>query len=220
MGHSRKPPEGAAGFPAFYPILDTDVAAARSLEPLALCRAWLDAGVRFFQLRAKHLQGAELLALAEACIQLAAGAGARVIINDRADIAHLSGAAGVHLGQDDLSPRDVRRLLPASAIIGWSTHVDEQVRAAARLPVDYIAIGPVFDTRSKAQPDPVVGLEGVRRAVDLAAGVPVVAIGGITLETAPAVLAAGASSVAVIGDVMHRDAGDRARAYLAVVKRS
>jgi thiamine-phosphate pyrophosphorylase len=215
---SQKRPEFAAGFPAFYPILDTDVAESRALDPLDVCRAWLDAGVTLLQLRAKRLQGAALLALAEACVRIASDAGAAVIINDRADVASLSGAAGVHLGQDDLRPGDIRRLLPAPALVGWSTHNDDQVRIAADMPVDYLAIGPVFGTHSKQRPDPVVGLDGVRRAVALAAGRPVVAIGGITLETAPAVIAAGASSIAVIGDVLRADVAAQARAYLAALE--
>jgi thiamine-phosphate pyrophosphorylase len=132
-------------------------------------------------------------------------------------VARLGGADGVHLGQDDLRPDGARVLLPSPALIGWSTHNDAQVRNALTMPIDYLAIGPVFDTRSKWRPDPVVGLDGVRRAAAMADGRPIVAIGGITIETAAAVLAAGASSVALIGDVTHGDAGARARAFLTAV---
>lgn len=200
--------------PRFYPILDVDVATSRGLDPLAVLDAWLDAGVRLVQLRAKQMPGGPFLDLADACSRLATSAGAIFIVNDRVDVARLSGASGVHLGQDDLTPDAARALLPAPALIGWSTHNDEQVRAAAEMPVDYLAIGPVFGTRSKARPDPEVGLAGVRRAAALAAGRPLVAIGGITAASAGSVLAAGASSVAVIGDVLHTDAGARARAFL------
>jgi thiamine-phosphate pyrophosphorylase len=201
--------------PSFYPILDLDTARARSLDPVAVCTDWLDAGVRLVQLRAKHAGGAEFLDLAERCGRLAADAGAIFIVNDRVDVARLSGATGAHLGQDDLPPAAARLMLPAPALLGWSTHNETQLRAAADMPIDYVAIGPVFETGSKARPDPVVGLDGVRRAAELAAGRPVVAIGGITLETAPEVLAAGASTVAVIGAVLHTDAAARARAFLA-----
>lgn len=216
MVRSPKPPDETVRpvFPSFYPILDVDIARARSLDPMAVLDAWLDAGVRLVQLRAKHATGAALLDLADRCARLAADAGAIFIVNDRADVARLSGATGVHLGQDDLPPEAARRLFPAPAIVGWSTHNEAQLRAAAAMPIDYVAIGPVFETGSKARPDPVVGIDGVRRAVELAAGRPVVAIGGITLETAPDVLAAGAASVAVIGAVLHEDAGARARAFL------
>ncbi|ODS56080.1 MAG: thiamine-phosphate diphosphorylase [Acidobacteria bacterium SCN 69-37] len=204
--------------PAFYPILDIDVARARALRPLDVLTAWLDAGVTLVQLRAKSLDAADLLALADQCSQATRAAGARLIVNDRVDVAVLSGADGVHVGQDDLPPAAVRRLLPAPALVGWSTHTPAQLEAAAAMPIDYVAIGPVFETRSKAQPDPVVGLEGVRQAVALAAGRPVVAIGGITLDRVSDVLAAGASSMAVIGDVLHAEAGPRARAFLAAAR--
>lgn len=206
----------ALALPAFYPILDVEVAAARQLEPLTVLRGWLDAGVRLVQLRAKHLHGAALLDLADGAARLAAEAGAIFIVNDRVDVARLSAATGVHLGQDDLPPAAARRLLQDDAIVGWSTHNEAQMRAAAAMPIDYLAVGPVFDTTSKRRPDPVVGLDGVRRGVALAGGRPVVAIGGITLETAPAVLAAGASTVAVIGDVLRADAGARVRAFVAL----
>lgn len=205
--------------PAFYPILDVDVAGARGLDPLTVLGGWLQARVRLVQLRAKRLTGVALLDLADRCARMAAEAGALFIVNDRADVAWLCGAAGVHLGQDDMPPDAARRLLRPSALVGWSTHNDDQLRWAAGLPIDYVAIGPVFGTRSKERPDPVVGIDGVRRAVGLAAGRPVVAIGGITLETASDVLDAGASSIAVIGDVLHADAAARARAFLQATRR-
>ena len=219
MAVSPRPPEtrAVAAFARFYPILDVDVVASRRLDPLTVLDAWLDAGVRLFQLRAKQMDSGAFLDLADLCARAARLAGAVFIVNDRVDVARLSGAAGVHLGQDDLRPDGARVLLPAPALVGWSTHNDAQVREALTLPIDYLAIGPVFDTSSKLRPDPVVGLDGVRRAAALAGGRPVVAIGGITIETAAAVLAAGASSIALIGDVTHADAGARARAFLAAV---
>jgi thiamine-phosphate pyrophosphorylase len=124
--------------------------------------------------------------------------GVRLIINDRADIALALGADGVHLGQDDLPPAAARELLGERAVIGCSTHNEEQAREAIELPVDYIAIGPVFQTSSKENPDPVVGLEGLRRVRRIVGQIPLVAIGGVSAENAREVLTAGADSLAVI----------------------
>jgi len=127
---------------------------------------------------------------------------AAIIVNDRVDVALISGAAGAHVGQDDLGPRETRRLLGATAIVGYSTHSREQVARASSEPVSYIAIGPVFGTRTKATGYDPVGLDAVAEAARASQGLPIVAIGGITLETAPDVVAAGASAVAVIGDLL------------------
>jgi thiamine-phosphate pyrophosphorylase len=157
------------------------------------------------------------LNLAQALATRAEQAAATFIVNDRADIAAAVGASGLHVGQDDLSPAEVRPLLPPPALIGVSTHNRQQIEIACGQPVDYIAIGPVFSTRSKKNPDPVVGLEGVREAVTMAGKLPVVAIGGIAAETAPAVLAAGAASVAIISDLLVGDPAARIRTYLALL---
>lgn len=134
-------------------------------------------------------------------------------MNDRADIARLAAADGVHLGQDDLAPAAARVILGPSATIGLSTHTVSQLDAAATEPVDYIAIGPVFGTATKDTGYDAVGLEMVRRAATY--GRPVVAIGGITLDTAASVIAAGARSVAVIGDLLTSgDPTARVRAYV------
>jgi thiamine-phosphate pyrophosphorylase len=127
---------------------------------------------------------------------------ASVIVNDRADLAVLAGAAGVHVGQDDLAPADARQLLGADAIVGVSTHTVEQIEAALREPVSYIAVGPIFATRTKDTGYSAVGLEFVSVAERLAAPTPIVAIGGITLDNARSVIDAGAASVAVIGDLL------------------
>jgi thiamine-phosphate pyrophosphorylase len=121
------------------------------------------------------------------------------VVNDRADVAKLLGAA-LHLGQDDLAPSDARRILPASSIIGFSTHNEQQLRAGDAEPVDYLAIGPIFATGSKQNPDPVVGVDRLR-ALRALTQKPLVAIGGITRELAPQVFQAGADSVAIIGDL-------------------
>ncbi len=140
-------------------------------------------------------------------VTLARPAGAAVIVNDRADIALLSGADGVHVGQEDLEPVDARRILGGSATIGISTHSLEQVREASRLPVSYIAVGPVFHTSTKATGRPEVGTVFVREAAAILRGAgepatPLVAIGGITLDRAQEVIRAGAASVAVISDLL------------------
>jgi thiamine-phosphate pyrophosphorylase len=200
-----------------YAILDVGLCRRRGMDPLVVAAGWLDEGVRLIQLRAKELQAGEFLALATTLSTEARRAGATFLVNDRADVALLSRASGVHLGQDDLAPEDARRLLPPPAMIGVSTHTDEQVSAAVARKVDYLAIGPVFETHTKDRPDPVVGLEGVRRAAALAAGLPVVAIGGITLEQAQAVIGAGASSVAVISDLFAGGTRLRVREFLAAL---
>ncbi len=126
-----------------------------------------------------------------------------VIVNDRVDIAVLSGAAGVHVGQEDVSAEQAQRLLPSGAVIGLSTHTAPQLDAALKAPITYVAIGPVFATGTKDTGYNAVGLGAVReRAARVAGRLPVVAIGGITLERAPAVIAAGATSVAVISDLL------------------
>jgi len=138
-------------------------------------------------------------------VRAAAPYRAAIIVNDRADLAALSGAAGVHVGQDDLAPAAARAIVGPAAVVGYSTHTVEQVRAAVNEPVSYIAVGPVFGTRSKETGYEAVGLELVAAAAGVAGDIPIVAIGGITLETAPSVLAAGAASVAVIGDLLSGD---------------
>lgn len=128
--------------------------------------------------------------------------GASVVVNDRADLARMAGAAGVHVGQDDLAPKAARELLGPSAIVGYSTHTVRQIEAAVAEPIAYLAIGPVFGTQTKETGYTPVGLDLVRTAARLSRGIPVVAIGGITIETVPSVLDAGASCVAVIRDLL------------------
>jgi thiamine-phosphate pyrophosphorylase len=186
--------------PRVYPILDTQSVTARACDPRAVARAWLDGGARILQYRHK---GAWTRAIFEQAEQIAAGCreqGAMFVINDRADIARLMGA-GLHVGQDDLAPGDARSLLGPGGFLGYSTHNPDQLDAAAVQPVNYVAIGPVFATASKDRPDPTIGLHDLKswcRRCDR----PLVAIGGITRETAPAVFAAGADSIAVIGDLL------------------
>lgn len=207
---------------SLYAILDIDAATAAGHDPLAVADAWLDAGVRLFQMRAKHLPGGAVFDLACTLADRARAAGATFVVNDRVDVAHLSGATGVHLGQTDLTPADARLLLGDSGVVGLSTHNAAQIDLAVAAPVDYVAVGPVYGTLSKANPDPVVGLALIAVASETlrARRMPVVAIGGITLERAPAVLEAGADSVAVISDLLIGDPGARARAYLRALRGS
>ena len=188
-----------------YAILDVDLTFSRGLAPLEVVDAWLDAGVRLFQLRAKSMTGGPMLDLADTLAAKASKAGATFIVNDRADVAAMANADGVHVGQDDLPPAAARAIVGDGLYVGVSTHSLEQLRAAMGEPVDYLAIGPVFSTASKANPDPVVGLDTVRDAARVAPTLPLVAIGGITLDTAPGVIAAGASAVAVISNLLSSD---------------
>jgi thiamine-phosphate pyrophosphorylase len=184
------------------------------LSPLTVLDVWLDAGVTLVQLRSKSASTGAFLDMADAARAATARSGARLIINDRADIARMVGADGVHVGQDDLTPADVRSIMGPTAWIGLSTHSAAQAAAAAASGASYLAIGPVFATHTKgARVDPVVGLDGVREACGVAAGLPVVAIGGITAREAGAVIAAGATSIAVIGDLVHGDPAERVRAF-------
>jgi thiamine-phosphate pyrophosphorylase len=175
--------------PNFYPIVDT----ADAAEPI------LEAGARILQFRHKGVFSRQTFEEAERIAALCRDAHALFVINDRADIAMLLDAA-LHLGQDDLPPADARRIMPPGRIIGFSTHNADQLQSGDREPVDYLAIGPIFATGSKQNPDPVVGLEQLRTLRTLTRK-PLIAIGGITRETALSVFEAGADSVAIIGDL-------------------
>jgi thiamine-phosphate pyrophosphorylase len=186
--------------PRLYPILDTEILAARGFGITQAAHAFLEGGAAVLQYRHKSFWDRTAFALAGEVAGLCREAGASFIVNDRADIALLL-EGGLHLGQDDLPPRDARRLMGMGAVIGFSSHNGQQLSTAGGEPVDYVAFGPVFPTASKRNPDPTTGIERLkewRAWVDK----PLVAIGGITRETAPAVLAAGADAVAVIGDLL------------------
>jgi thiamine-phosphate pyrophosphorylase len=201
-------------------ILDIETAARAGWAPLDLATAFLDGGARLLQVRAKTMSSAALVDLATAVVRVAKTYDAAVIVNDRVDVARMVGAAGVHVGQDDLPPAEARRLLGPDAIVGYSTHSVTQIRTAMGEPVTYIAVGPVFGTRTKDTGYDAVGLELVSAAAREAPSTPIVAIGGITLETAPSVLAAGASSVAVIGDLLvGGNPRARTNAYLQALAR-
>jgi len=201
--------------PRLYAIIDAAQTGNRSTA--AVSDALLAAGVKLIQYRDKQ---ASSRVLYENSLELAARArqaNAVLIVNDRADVARVVQADGVHVGQDDLSVELVRRVLGAGKRIGCSTHHPDQVRDADRSPADYIAFGPIFETQGKQQPDPVVGLEGLRDARRLTRK-PLVAIGGITLKNARAVMEAGADSVAVISDLLTPDdIESRARDFLKLL---
>jgi thiamine-phosphate pyrophosphorylase len=181
--------------PRLYAIVDP--AQGRGRSAVELTGALLAAGVRLIQLRDKQAASVELYEAAQRVGELVRRAGGTFIVNDRADIAKAVDADGVHVGQDDLPVESARAILGPDKIIGYSTHYLEQVLEADRSTADYVAFGPVYATASKQNPDPVVGLEGLR-AARRATSKPLVAIGGITLENARAVIEAGADSVAVI----------------------
>ncbi len=187
-----------------YAIADADVAARAGWVLPDLADAYLQAGARFLQVRAKDAPSADLLRWID---DLAAHAtpDTWIIVNDRVDVALAAGVRRVHLGQDDLPAIDARRLLGPSGVIGLSTHTDRQVDDACGLPIDYIAVGPVFGTRTKATGYAPVGtalVRAAREAVTAREGPPIVAIGGVTLERAAEVIDAGADAVVVISDLL------------------
>ena len=185
--------------PAVYPILDTALLARLSLPVLDVAEALVEGGARFLQLRHKDNWTREAYHSATELASFLRAAQVDFIINDRADIAKMLDA-GLHVGQHDLPPKDARAIVGDHAILGVSTHNETQLCAAATEPCHYLALGPIFTTGSKENPDPVVGLEELARLRPLVAK-PLVAIGGITLESAPDVWCAGADSIALIGDL-------------------
>jgi thiamine-phosphate pyrophosphorylase len=200
-------------FPNFYPIVDADLIDQRGAEIAAFTGALKAAGVQLLQYRDKAGGPQEVLARAAVILEVVAGNGCRLIMNDRADLAVLAEWDGVHVGQGDLSPEDAKAVVlrtithPSQEREGWatrimpwvgvSTHTEEQVRVADASCADYVAVGPVFATGTKMDAEPVIGLEGVRRARRLTKK-PIVAIGGITRGNARSAIDAGADSVAVI----------------------
>ena len=199
----------------FYPIVDADLCRSRALSPRAIAVSCFRGGARVLQLRVKSGGSAAFLDLAAAVVEEARPFGAAVIVNDRADIARQAGAAGVHVGQDDLPPAEVRAIF-GPGVIGLSTHDPAQVVEALASAADYVAVGPIFGSATKDTGYDARGLDLVRRAAHR--GKPIVAIGGITLERAAAVIAAGAASVAVISDALTGgDPEARTREYLRII---
>jgi thiamine-phosphate pyrophosphorylase len=201
-------------FPPLYAILDaTPTQPTDSLVSLAQKLA--TAGVQLIQLRAKHVPARQFQEIATALLA-AAPKNARIIINDRPDIASIAHAAGVHVGQEDLPVEAARQICPTPQWVGISTHNLEQLEAADRTSADYIAVGPIYPTTTKLNPDPVVGLDLIRAARRVTRK-PIVAIGGITIVSAAEVFQAGADSVAIISDLINApDPSQRAREYLSL----
>ena len=185
--------------PRIYPITDTTISGLSHCEQV---KRLIAGGATLIQLRDKRASSRVFYSDAQAAIQIARSAGVKLIINDRVDIALALRADGVHLGQEDMPVDAARRILGDQAVIGFSTHNLEQIREALRLPIDYLAFGPIFPTTSKRNPDPVAGLNQLKRACEMVLPMPVVAIGGINRSNAPEVLNAGASAVAVISAVL------------------
>jgi thiamine-phosphate pyrophosphorylase len=203
----------------FYGIADVSVLRSRGLGLEEGLLALLASGAPIVQLRWKGAPAGELLEAARKLVSLCDAAGALSIVNDRVDVAIASGAGGVHLGQDDLPLASARGMLREGALIGVSTHDLRQVEQAVAAGADYIGFGPVFSTSTKDNPDPVVGIEGLRETVGLVSGrLPVVAIGGIDLSRVLTVARAGADLAAVISEVLgHPDAVARGRAVHAAM---
>jgi len=182
--------------PRVYPILDSGALEACGVRPETAAAAWIEGGAEILQIRHKAHWSRDFFERAREIARMCREAGVTLVVNDRADFAMLL-SAGLHVGQDDLPPRDARTLMGPDAVIGFSSHNPSQLCAAGGEPVDYVALGPVFATASKLNPDPVVGVEEFARCRSLIEK-PLVAIGGISLENAPDVWNAGADSVALI----------------------
>ena len=185
--------------PTIYPITDRVMTGMSHYEQVQALAA---GGASLIQLREKSLSARAFIEEARACVKFGKERGLLILINDRVDVALSSGAAGIHLGQDDMEPRDARAILGSEAIIGYSTHSLAQVADAGELPIDYIAIGPVFPTESKVAPDDVVGVEMVTGVKRLVGSLPLVGIGGIGRDSLGDVIRAGANSVAMISGVL------------------
>ena len=187
--------------PRLYPIVDAEMLASRGIALRTFAEELRDAGVTLLQYRDKLGGRGEILRNAAILTEVFARRNATLVMNDSPALANLARWNAVHVGQDDAAVSEARAAMPQGALVGCSTHTDRQIIAADAAGADYIAIGPVFATSTKKDAEPVVGLEGVRRARALTAR-PLVAIGGITIENASSVIEAGADSVAVIGALL------------------
>ncbi len=189
--------------PRIYPITNTEISIFSHVEQV---EQLISGGAKLIQLRDKKSSSVEFYEQAKLAVNLVNKHNVTLLINDRVDIALAVEANGVHLGQNDLSPIYARELLGESAIIGYSTHTISQAIAATKLPINYVAIGPVFATSTKENPDEIVGLDGLKKVREAIGDFPLVAIGGITLENAAEVLQF-ADSVAVIGAILKNSKG-------------
>ncbi|HKW34385.1 MAG TPA: thiamine phosphate synthase [Candidatus Acidoferrum sp.] len=201
--------------PRLYVILD---AALLTIPETECARQLVDAGVRLLQYRNKTASSGDLLEISKRLSAELSPRGVTFIVNDRADVAALAGASGVHVGQEDLGAEEARTVVGRSRLVGVSTHNREQFEQAVATSADYIAMGPIFSTSTKENPDPVVGVEFIRE-MRLLTDKPLVAIGGMTLERAVGLVQAGADSVAVISDILRAPKPEeRAREYLEVLE--
>lgn len=191
--------QSAFRLPRVYPLTDTQLSGLSHAEQVGLLSL---GGATLVQLREKQMSPREFYEQAKAAVTVADQCSVRLIINDRVDVALAVGANGVHLGQDDMPPEAARKLLGEHAIVGFSTHNVEQASEASKLPIDYLAIGPIFTTATKSDTAPVLGLEGLRAVRQAIGDFPLVAIGGITSSNARDVIDAGADSVAVISTLL------------------
>jgi len=200
----ESPPHGdfilPTEIPKIYPITDTEVSGLPHAEQVRRLAA---GGARFIQIRDKNVSGREFYESALSALEIARSVGVKIIINDRVDIALAIRADGVHLGQDDLPPAEARKILGENAIVGFSTHTVEQALAAANEPIDYIAIGPIYPTTSKTNPDDVLGISGLKMVRQAIPAIQLVAIGGITHANISDVFATGADSAAVISYLLN-----------------
>jgi thiamine-phosphate pyrophosphorylase len=207
--------------PRLYPILDADALARAGVPLSTVAHALRDAGVRWLQYRDKRASDAEVVERMRELRAIFPAGQAVLLLNDRVHLCVAVEADGVHIGQEDMAPAKARRMLGPARLLGVSTHSVKQLRAALKTgATDYLAIGPVFGTSSKENPDPVVGLEGVRAARELTR-LPLVAIGGITGGNAREVIEAGADSVAVISGLLPEDGkgmAQRVRDFLAFLR--
>jgi thiamine-phosphate pyrophosphorylase len=201
-----------------YAITDTRISGLSHAQQVARL---IEGGARLIQLREKHLSPREFFKDAQQAMLIARPSQTEIIINDRVDIALALRADGVHLGQTDLPPAAARRLFGPAAVIGYSAHNSSQVAAAAAMPIDYLAMGPVFTTATKENPDPVTGVDGLRRARAEWPEIPMVAIGGITLANAAEVFTAGVSAAAVVSAILENpsEISARMRAFIDQLER-
>jgi len=185
--------------PKIYPITDTRLTKLSHTEQV---ERLIKGGALMIQLREKYASPKEFYDDAKTAIEIARKTGVKIIINDRVDIALALKADGVHLGQDDLPPAKAREILGEKSIIGFSTHSTRQAVEAAQFPIDYVAIGPVFATTTKENPDEIVGIEGVKLVREAIGDFPLVAIGGISAKNFSQVIESGADSAAVIKSIL------------------
>lgn len=190
---------GFTGLPRVYPLTDVVMSGLSHAEQVQLLST---GGATLVQLREKQMPAREFYEEAGAAVEVGRQRGVTLIINDRVDVALAVKAHGVHLGQDDMPPGAARKLLGDDAIIGYSTHNIEQATTALTLPIDYLAIGPIFATSTKSDTSPVLGLEGLRAVRKAIGAIPLVAIGGISAANAREVIEAGADSVALISALL------------------